>query len=583
MYYTRKQQEKFLDEELSAISEKYIQTIKTSAISLMEKEEVFVSQFLTIDGSGQMIVKVRNSRGLPRKGDYFCAVLFVGEMCLFKNWGNTSWLDLRRKYQKIFSEVVCTWHSNSENPDFSLVGFKGLSIEMSSELKKGCIITLGPQEPPTAYYENLISIVRNENENTECAKILDFDLAGSIWDPTKIDKSYDSSQFILGQLALADHIIIQGPPGTGKTHKMADLASRLLYDGKSVLVTALTNRALMELASKDSLRPFLANKVVHKTRLTADEQKEIPLLQNIKSSEILCSPGNLTLATFYISSGWASAVVDEEPFDLVIMDEASQAFFAMIGASKKLGKKVIWIGDQCQLPPVVIMSSDIIIKKDYERLIDGFGTLCDNFNYPSFLFTDTYRLSKRAAEYTGLFYNKVLNSVADTIRIPNLPFLHCAGGPVLIEIPMPIGNKVPDTGIEMVMTLVGRLIEEKSLDSLAVLTKFRATVKSLQKAYTSRFGTKGNVLIDTVERVQGLTCDVCIFIIPNAMTSMSFNRSLFNVATSRARQNTIIIAPDNYIGNNIPTEVSLYMQKLKKEDIFVAADDIDDAMYIEIK
>ena len=69
MKYTRKQQEKFLDEELSAISQKYIRTIQKSAIALMEEGEIFVSQFLKIDERGTTILKMRNSRGLPRKGD----------------------------------------------------------------------------------------------------------------------------------------------------------------------------------------------------------------------------------------------------------------------------------------------------------------------------------------------------------------------------------------------------------------------------------------------------------------------------------------------------------------------------------
>ena len=44
MQYTREQQEKFLDEELSAISDKYFQLIRKKAIALMESGEVFVSQ-----------------------------------------------------------------------------------------------------------------------------------------------------------------------------------------------------------------------------------------------------------------------------------------------------------------------------------------------------------------------------------------------------------------------------------------------------------------------------------------------------------------------------------------------------------
>lgn len=46
------------------------------------------------------------------------------------------------------------------------------------------------------------------------------------------------------------HTIVQGPPGTGKTHMAAALLSHLLAQGKRVLVTAQTDRALYELRDK---------------------------------------------------------------------------------------------------------------------------------------------------------------------------------------------------------------------------------------------------------------------------------------------------------------------------------------------
>lgn len=46
-----------------------------------------------------------------------------------------------------------------------------------------------------------------------------------------------------------------------------------------MLVTALTNRALMEVAGKSSLSEMIQNKQVYKTKITSDESKEIPSLQ----------------------------------------------------------------------------------------------------------------------------------------------------------------------------------------------------------------------------------------------------------------------------------------------------------------
>ena len=85
------------------------------------------------------------------------------------------------------------------------------------------------------------------------------------WDPPAIDEKADFSEFLISQIHLSDEVIIQGPPGTGKTHKMAKVASVLIAQGKSVLVTTLTNRALIELAAKPALSNFVENGKVFKS------------------------------------------------------------------------------------------------------------------------------------------------------------------------------------------------------------------------------------------------------------------------------------------------------------------------------
>lgn len=567
MQYTREQQEKFLDEELSAISDKYIQLIRKKAISLMESGEVFVSQYMKTDEQGCAILKMRNSRGLPRKGDYFCAALLVGEMSRFKNWGDNSWADLRRKYQKEFSEVYCVWLGKTDDPEFSFVGIKGITLELANELKPECILVLGPQEPPIKYYQNLISIVRDEPADSVVGKMMDYDRQLVEWSPVKLSADNSTGEFFRGQLALSDEIVVQGPPGTGKTYKMASLIAGLPEEA-SVLVTALTNRALMELAGKDSLEKKLEAGCVYKTSLTTDEQKELPKLQRIEGTDIHCIPGNLTLATFYAASNWAKKIDDQPPFDYVIMDEASQGFFVMVCAAKKLGKKVIWIGDQCQMPPVINMNPDKLLEKNWGPLSSGFKTLCENFSYPSYLLSDTYRLTERACAFTGIFYNDALRSVAKQNNDLPVANLSPGGGPSLLTLSLEPGNRSPKNMIDTVLSMVKDLLAYNSKLEIAVLAKFRATVKNMQRAFITHFGEQKNVLIDTVERVQGLTCDVCFFCIPNDLQYMSLEKTFFNVATSRSVFNTVIICDENMLNTvNMDTEVRNYLERVKSNSV----------------
>jgi DNA polymerase III delta prime subunit len=55
---------------------------------------------------------------------------------------------------------------------------------------------------------------------------------------------------ILRQVDTRAQTLVQGPPGTGKTHTAAALISHLLAQGKRVLVTAQTDRALREVRDK---------------------------------------------------------------------------------------------------------------------------------------------------------------------------------------------------------------------------------------------------------------------------------------------------------------------------------------------
>ncbi|TLF80942.1 hypothetical protein FEK34_04515 [Nocardia cyriacigeorgica] len=63
---------------------------------------------------------------------------------------------------------------------------------------------------------------------------------------------------ILEHVDTSAHTIVQGPPGTGKTHTAAALITHLLAQGKRVLVTAQTDRALEEVRGKlrDEIKPL---------------------------------------------------------------------------------------------------------------------------------------------------------------------------------------------------------------------------------------------------------------------------------------------------------------------------------------
>lgn len=572
MKYTRKDYENFLNAELETQIKEYEQTVCTKALVLKERGEVFVGRFVKLQPNGIAIFKVRKSDNMPRKNTFWTASFLIGEMGSFKNWGSNSWAELRKGYQRTYSDALCVWIQKSEESDFCILGIKGLTTEFAQLLENDKpIIVFGPKDPPLQYLLNLVDIVR-DSSCIETQKILNFDENSSQWNPLKIEAKTDFPSLLLRDMEDKNCIVVQGPPGTGKTYRMAQLAARLLTENKSVLVTALTNQALMELAKKDDILPFLEKGKVSKTSLTIDENRELSKLQPIKDNLCNASCGNLSLATFYLASGWAKEAIDK-PFDYVIMDEASQALLPMIAAAVKLGERVILIGDQKQLAPIIVTNEDIINRFHWSSIVKGFETICYNFSFKSYMLSDTFRLTKRGAESTGIFYNNELRSVSDEQVIPsNLSELNRQGGPMFIGLDMKIGDKAPINALDSIFHLVNKIIAESPKTEIAVLSKFRESVRQLQKHFVLKWTkTKDlpdNIRIETVDRVQGLTVDYCIFFIPNASLRYSLENELFNVATSRAKYNTIIVADNAVLKENMSEGVRKYLLKAQ-EDKFV--------------
>lgn len=566
MNIDRKKHWQFLEDELKAETEEFKKTYLTTAISLLKtSQEMYIAQFISFK-DGEMIMKFPISRALPRKGDFLVCMVLPPELQDYRNWGDKTYRDLyNARYNS--TECVCIWHSPANDPRYSLVGFSKVSVDFANYIKEtpNIVLTFAPQRPPIDYVMNLQKVVEDKYSKG-VASILDANYQTKDWEPILI-KQDNVSGFVYSQMTLTDTMILEGPPGTGKTYMIAELCARLCAEGHSVLVTALTNRALMEIAEKPAVKPLLHNHKIFKTNITIDELREIKDLGTIKS--IAPMPGCLVMSTYFITSGYAADLTVEQPFDFVIMDEASQAILPMFAASRKIGKKNLWVGDIHQLPPIIILNQDRIKFCNYKPLVEGLKLLADNSSSPIYQLTTTYRFGQRSANYTGVFYNGSLVS-NESKRFNDLPsmckILSNEGGPTLILTDMPSGDSTPQFATYMVSYIVASILNDSPHKEIAVLSCMKKTTRALQMAITQKVGSKINLLVDTVARVQGLTTDVTIFFVPDYSYIRTLEPHLFNVATSRAKEHTIIIA-DKYVLDcyTLDKKVRIYLENLKLE------------------
>lgn len=533
--------QQFLKDELQAQTDEFKKTLKTSAIDLLlEKNTVFVAMFIKFMSNGEMLLKFSTSRQLPRRNDYLYCFTLPESLRRYKDWGNRSYGDLI-KHETQATELKCIWHEKSDDSRFMLAGFKGASEEFKQYVEKapGGIVTLGPQVPPYEYLANLEKITHSHHP--KCSQILDSDYSNNKWNPILLNSTNNLIEQVVNDFNNTNIVILQGPPGTGKTYRISSLCEYLCNENKSVLVTALTNRALMEVAKKLKNSQLMHNKGVFKTNLTTDELKEVAGIQ--ESEKIQAIPGKLTLSTFYISSGTAANSYEEPLFDCVIVDEASQAFLPMLAAANMLGHKNIWVGDVKQMPPIVLISKDRIKKLGYTPTIEGLDTVTSSCTYKTYQLSDTFRLGTRGARFTGLFYNDTLISKSELNGL-----FDNEDGPVTIPLDMPFGDPMPKVAILKAVSLVKQLLNKNKKAEIVILSQLIKTTKAIQSEVLSQIGSSNNVLVETVARVQGITKDYTIFLITDTDSKLhSLELRLFNVATSRARINTYIICPSNIL------------------------------------
>ena len=573
MIINRRKHWQFLEDELKAETEDFKKIYLATAISLLKiSQEMYVAQFISFK-DGEMIMKFPISRALPRKGDFLVCMVLPPELQDYRNWGDRSYRDLyKARYNS--TECVCIWHSPANDPRYSLVGFSKVSVDFANYIKKtpNIVLTFAPQRPPIDYVMNLQKVVEDQYSKG-VASILDANYQAKDWEPIPIRQD-DVSGFVYSQMALTETMILEGPPGTGKTYMIAELCAKLCAEGHSVLVTALTNRALMEIAEKPAVESLLGEHRIFKTNISMDEIRELSKLETLKS--IAPMPGCLVMSTFYITSGYAAELTIEQPFDYVIMDEASQAIFPMFAASRKIGKRNLWVGDIHQLSPIVILNGNRITIGGYKHLIEGLKLLADNSMSPIYQLATAYRFGQRAANYTGVFYNDSLVA-KESPKYNDLPsmfkILSKDGGPTLVLTDMPSGDCTPQFAIYIAAFIVDNIVKDNQDKEIAVLTCMKKTTRALQMAITQKVRTRKNLLVDTVARVQGLTTDITIFFVPDYSYIRTLEPHLFNVATSRAREHTIIIA-DKYVLDStiLDIKVRRFLERLKQDKCIYVPD-----------
>jgi DNA replication ATP-dependent helicase Dna2 len=553
----------FYEKELEILELEYKSYFYSEARALRTQGRLFVGLFQGFDEKrGNIIVKCR-AGATPRLKQYYTCFTLPPELSKPAQWGELTYEGLRNQ-AIIGSPMLPLFYMKSDNSNFILIGCSEIEVSFAERLKHDTLIVIAENEPPYEYLKNLKTIVESVPKHSAAGRILDIETNSETWSPDLITGEIDLPNKVITHLKDHDEIIIQGPPGTGKTYLMAQITAQLCAQNKSVLVTALTNRALGELAEKQHLDSLLLEGKVWKTRLNLDEKKRIPKLQPAK--EITAMKGHLVLTTFYQMSKLAVDLPNEPLFDYVILEEASQSFLATIAACKLLARKLIIIGDPMQLTPIYQQPHPEKIHLRLNKVINGLETYAYNSKTYALCLTETYRLLPRAARQTGIFYNDSLVSKS-TIPLPlkidssykNL--FNTEGGTSVHYLKIANEGKSPISAINLIANIVQDIRQKNPTFSIAVLSPYVESAKRLQEKIYPLFSNLEGLTVETVDRIQGLTCDVTLFLIPFG-SAFALQTNRFNVATSRAKLCTLIITDESHKNMNYYGEVGRFWRTI---------------------
>lgn len=353
--------------------------------------------------------------------------------------------------------------------------------------------------------------------------------------------------------------LIQGPPGTGKTYLLAHIISALALSGKKILVTAFTHRAINNVLNMVVGKTGCEN--VGKLGDGRDEDLDERVGEFVDEAKGLVI--GATVFKVYKEYGM------EDYFDVVVFDEAGQVPLSHAICGMLHGRSYIFAGDHMQLGPIVIGSHS---DKEMQKSIFEYLHHC----YPdiSTMLDESFRMNEWINDFPSThFYHGQLKPHKSAL---GRKLQGKTGGEYqkIIDPDKPV--VFVDTGHEGFMQsskeeanlcagVLVELIERHKIvpSAIAVIASHRVQVRAITDATFKRAEkamgkkrldeVKSDLVIDTVERIQGQERDVIVislaasdedFILSEAEFLLMPNR--LNVAITRPRRKLIIVGSRHF-------------------------------------
>lgn len=349
---------------------------------------------------------------------------------------------------------------------------------------------------------------------------------------------------------------IQGPPGTGKTRVLALIARLMVKRGERILMTSHTHMAINNALNKIHAQGVPTLKVGRDIQRKGLDDA-IPCLSGLDAWEERPKNGGYVVGATPFAT--CNSRLENYTFDTILFDEASQITVPLALMAMRKGKRFIFIGDQKQLPPV-LLSRSVLSKDSYSV----FATLTAQDADHTVMLNETFRMNRWLADWPSRNYyaGKLQSAGPNRERCCALSPVDSRWAdifdPAASAVFIPTLDRSARTRNYRDAELVADLCQAAvaaglPLSEIGIVSPYRAHGRAVRNLLVQRFGraAAGQVVADTVERMQGQERELIILSLATgdetflaAIGEFFFQPERLNVSITRAMTKLIVIGPE---------------------------------------
>jgi len=355
---------------------------------------------------------------------------------------------------------------------------------------------------------------------------------------------------------------IQGPPGTGKTRVIVELVRRCVEAGLTVLVTAESHQAVGNILVGDSSDGDIDEHSLHyhkringfplvrvnpkHDKMSAFERK------HYGSEQPSISAPQSEKGIVYVSTNNSAARLgnaDSNPFNVAIIDEATQSRQSSTCVPISRAEKTILVGDHKQLGPERPFTPDdadeppeLDFDAEESLFTHLYGEEAGVYgNEIGVMFDQQYRMHSKIAGFPSEeFYDGDLTTAVDRTCLNNLQ-------PILahhVENRDSRDTERNQAEAEAISEYLSRLVSVSGVspDNIGVATAYRDQIPVIQTGIEQRDIDHKSILVQTFDAFQGSEREVMLlsFVRSNPHGSIGFlggetGERRLNVAMTRAK------------------------------------------------